>query len=141
MLHGSIGMTYEQASARALSFARTDGTVMTYRDGVLHHFNAAITTAITAARNRERLVRDFLDYRRSAVAEGREGRRCASTCWCPATIRRRADALARNLATQGIEVRRAEEAAHASAAARSPPARIWCRTPSRPAGWCATCST
>ena len=74
MFHGSIGMTYEQASARALSFTRDDGTVMTFRDGVMHHFNAAITTAITAARNRERLVRDFLDYRRSAVAEGREGR-------------------------------------------------------------------
>ncbi len=62
MLHGSIGMTYEQASARALSFARTDGTIMTFRDGVMRHFNAAITTAITAARNRERLVREFLDY-------------------------------------------------------------------------------
>ena len=31
MMHGSIGMTYEQASARALSFARTDGTVMACR--------------------------------------------------------------------------------------------------------------
>ena len=63
-------MTYEQASARSLSFARSDDTVLTYRDGVMHHANAAIVTAITAAKNRERLVRDFLEYRRSAVAEG-----------------------------------------------------------------------
>ena len=109
MLHGSIGMTYEQASARALSFARTDGTVMTFRDGVLHHFNAAITTAITAARNRERLVRDFLDYRRSAITEGEQGA-VREYVLVPGHDPSRADALARNLATQGIEVRRAENA-------------------------------
>ena len=68
--HGSIGMTYEQASARSLAFARSDDTTLTYRDGVMHHFNAGITTAITAAKNRERLVRDFLEYRRSAITEG-----------------------------------------------------------------------
>jgi len=109
MLHGSIGMTYEQASARALSFARTDGTVMTFRDGVLHHFNAAITTAITAALNRDRLVRDFVDYRRSAVAEGEQGA-VREYVLVPGHDPSRADALARNLATQGIEVRRAESA-------------------------------
>jgi len=106
MFHGSIGMTYEQASARALSFARTDGTVMTFRDGVMHHFNAAITTAITAARNRERLLRDFLDYRRSAVAEGEKGP-VREYVLVPGHDPSRADRLARNLATQGIEVRRA----------------------------------
>ena len=108
MLHGSIGMTYEQASARALSFARTDGTVMTFRDGVMHHFNAAITTAVTAARNRDRLVRDFLDYRRSAVAEG-ERAAVREYVLVPGHDPSRADALARNLATQGIEVRRADQ--------------------------------
>ena len=108
MLHGSIGMTYEQASARALSFTRTDGTVLTFRDGVLHHFNAAITTAITAARNRERLVRDFLDYRRSAVSEG-EKAAVRDYVLVPGHDPSRAAALARNLATQGIEVRRAAE--------------------------------
>lgn len=109
MMHGSIGMTYEQASARALSFRRTDDTVMTYRDGVMHHFNAAITTAITAARNRERLVKDFLDFRRSAVSEGEKGP-VREYVLVPGHDPSRAAALARNLATQGIEVRRAEEA-------------------------------
>ncbi len=108
MMHGSIGMTYEQASARALSFARTDNTVMTYRDGVMHHFNAAITTAITAARNRERLVRDFLEFRRSAVTEGEKGA-VREYVLVPGHDPTRAAALARNLATQGIEVRRADE--------------------------------
>ncbi len=109
MMHGSIGMTYEQASARALSFQRTDNTVLTFRDGVLHHFNAAITTAITAARNRERLVRDFLDFRRSAVSDGEKGA-VREYVLVPGHDPSRAALLARNLATQGIDVRRAEEA-------------------------------
>jgi hypothetical protein len=105
--HGSIGMTYEQASARSLAFARTDNTTLTYRDGVMHHFNAAITTAITAAKNRERLVRDFLEYRRGAVAEG-EKSPVREYVLVRGQDGSRADRLAKNLATQGIEVRRAE---------------------------------
>jgi hypothetical protein len=107
--NGSIGMTYEQASARALSFARDDDTVMTYRDGVTHHANAAITTAVTAARNRERLVREFLEYRRSAIAEGEKSTK-REYLLVPGQDPSRAALLARNLATQGIEVRRADEA-------------------------------
>ncbi len=105
---GSIGMTYEQASARGLSFARSDGTLLTFRDGVMQHFNAAIVTAITAAKNRERLVRDFLEYRKSAVAEGEKGP-VREYVLVPGHDPSRADLLARNLATQGIEVRRATE--------------------------------
>ncbi|HYB96159.1 MAG TPA: M14 family metallopeptidase [Vicinamibacterales bacterium] len=105
---GSIGMTYEQASARGLVFARRDGDTLTYRDGVMHHFNAAIVTAITAARHREKFMRDYLDYRRSAVAEGEKGP-IREYVIVPGQDPSRADLLARNLATQGIEVRRAEE--------------------------------
>ena len=74
IFHGAVGMTYEQASARGLVFRREDDSDLTYRDGVLHHFTAAITTAETAARNREKLLRDFVDYRRTAIAEGERGR-------------------------------------------------------------------
>ncbi|MGH9220956.1 MAG: M14 family zinc carboxypeptidase, partial [Vicinamibacterales bacterium] len=70
---GSIGNTYEQASARGLAFTRRDGDTLTYRDGVMHHFNAAIVTAVTAARNREKFMRDYLEYRRTAIAEGEKG--------------------------------------------------------------------
>ncbi|HEX6162177.1 MAG TPA: M14 family zinc carboxypeptidase [Vicinamibacterales bacterium] len=105
---GSIGNTYEQASARGLAFARSDGDTLTYRDGVMHHFNAAIVTATTAARNRERLMRDYLEYRRSAVEEGEKGP-IREYVLVPGPDASRAELLARNLATQGIEVRRAEE--------------------------------
>ncbi len=105
---GAIGMTYEQASARGLAFARSDGDTLTYRDGVMHHFNAAITTVITAARNRERLMRDYLEYRRSAITDGEKGA-IREYLIVPGHDPSRAELLARNLATQGIEVRRAEE--------------------------------
>jgi hypothetical protein len=108
IFQGSIGMTYEQASARSLSFARRDDTVLTYRDGVMHHANAALVTAITAAKNRQRLLREFLEYRRTAVAEG-EKSSVREYLLVPGQDPSRADLLARNLATQGIEVRRADE--------------------------------
>jgi hypothetical protein len=108
IFHGAIGMTYEQASARGLRWLRTDGDELTYRDGVLHHFTSAITTAATAAKNRERLVRDFLEYRRSAAQEGEKGA-TREYILLPGGDASRALLLARNLATQGIEVRRADE--------------------------------
>jgi hypothetical protein len=82
--------------------------VLTYRDGVVHHFTAAMTTAVTAARNRERLVREFLEYRRSAVQQGEKGA-VREYLIVPGADPARARLLARNLATQGIEVRRAQE--------------------------------
>jgi hypothetical protein len=109
IFQGSIGMTYEQASARALSFARDDDTVLTYRQAVMQHANAALVTAITAAKHRERLVREFVEYRRSAIAEG-EKSKSREYLLVPGDDPSRAEQLARNLATQGIEVRRAEEA-------------------------------
>lgn len=108
IFQGSVGMTYEQASARSLAFEREDGTTLTYRDGVMHHFNAAIVTATTAARNRAKLLGDFLEYRKSAVSEGEKGP-VREYVLVPGHDPARADKLARNLATQGIEVRRADE--------------------------------
>jgi hypothetical protein len=107
IFHGAIGMTYEQASARGLAFRREDGTTLTYKDGVIHHFTAAITTVATAARNRERMLRDFFEYRRSAIAIGQQGTR--EYLIPPGQDAARAGRLARLLAAQGIDVRRADE--------------------------------
>ena len=109
IFHGAVGMTYEMASARGLAFRRDDDTVLTYRDGVLRHFTAAITTAHTAAANRRQLLRDFLDYRRSAIAEGEKGK---TRAWLvpvgadPA----RAHRFAQLLRDQGFDVLRSAEA-------------------------------
>jgi hypothetical protein len=107
IFHGSIGMTYEQASARGLVFRREDDTTLTYKDGVTHHFTAAITTALTAARNRERLLRDFFEYRRSATALGQTGTR--EYLIPPGSDPARASRLAEVLHRQGVQVRVAEE--------------------------------
>ena len=107
IFHGAIGMTYEQASARGLSFRRQDGTLLTYKDAVMHHFTAAVTTAATAARNRERLLRDFLEYRRSATKLGQQGTREYQIP--PGSDPSRVERLARLLVAQGIQVKRADE--------------------------------
>jgi hypothetical protein len=107
VFHGAIGMTYEQASARGLSFRRQDGTLLTYKDAVTHHFTAAVTTVATAARNRERLLRDFLEYRRSATKLGMQGTREYHIP--PGVDPSRLDRLGRLLAAQGIRVKRAED--------------------------------
>lgn len=102
MNHGALGMTYEQASARALVLRKSDGDVMTYGDGVLHHFTAAITTAATAAQNRERILRDYFDYRRQGVEMGRNGpaELVLHSAHDPSMARR----LATMLASNGIDV-------------------------------------
>ena len=67
MTHGALGMTYEQASARALVLRKGNGDLMTYGDGVTHHFTSAVQTLVTAAENRDRILRDYLAFRRDGV--------------------------------------------------------------------------
>lgn len=108
IFQGAVGMTYEQASPRGLVYRRRDDSLLTYRDAVVHHFTAALTTAETAARNREKLLRDFLEYRQSAVAEGERGP-VREYLLPPGADPARTERVARLLQEQGIEVRRAEE--------------------------------
>ncbi len=108
MFQGAISMTYEQASTRGLAYRRDDESILTYRDGVVRHFTAALTTLDTAARNRERLLRDYLEYRRSAVAEG-ERAAVREYLVPPGPDAARAEAFGRALADHGIEVRRLEQ--------------------------------
>jgi len=104
MNHGALGMTYEQASARALVLRQDDGDLLTYGDGVLHHFTAAITTAETAARNRERILRDYVAFRREGVELGRRGpaEYVIHSAHDPGMV----DRMARMLVRNGIDVRR-----------------------------------
>jgi len=68
--YGAIAMTYEQASVRGLVVRRSDETLLTFRDGVRHHFVASVSTLETAAVNREKLLADFYRYRVTAIEEG-----------------------------------------------------------------------
>ncbi|RMD87482.1 MAG: peptidase [Alphaproteobacteria bacterium] len=104
--YGGIAMTYEQASPRGLVFRRRDGSTLSYADAVRHHFITSLSTAEVVAENREKLYRDFYDYRRSAIAEGRRGP--TRSYILPAGDTPAASGrLARLLAFHGIEVGRA----------------------------------
>jgi len=107
MMQGSVGMTFEQASARGLVWRREDGTLLTYLDGIRSHFAAALTTVEAAARGRAKLLGDFLEFRRSAVRAGEQGpvREYVLVAGADTARTRR---LADLLVAQGIEVRRAE---------------------------------
>lgn len=108
LFHGSIGTTYEQASARGLLARRSDGTDMSYQDTVRHHFTSSIATLETMAQNRERMLREFYAYRASAIDEGRKGS-VRSYVIPPQQDQSTADRLARLLAQHGIEVKRATD--------------------------------
>lgn len=107
LFHGSIGMTYEQASVRGLLADRDDESRLHYRDSVHHHFIASISTIESAAVNREALLRHFYDYRRTAVDEGRD-ETVKEYIITPGKDPNRAARLAALLMQSGIEVRQAE---------------------------------
>lgn len=100
---GSVAMTYEQASSRGLKMRRYDGKEFRYRDTVRNHFVTSISTAEVVAANREKFLREFYEYRKSAIAEGIDGD--IRTYIIPAVgDRSAADKMVGVLVTQGIEV-------------------------------------
>ena len=103
LFHGSIGTTYEQASARGLLAHRSDGADMSYQDTVRRHFTSSIATLETVASNRDKMLRDFYAYRASAIDEGRKGA-VRSYVIPPQQDQSTADRLAKLLAAQGVEV-------------------------------------
>lgn len=131
LFQGAVGMTYEQASARGLAWRREDGSTLTFRQGVVQHATAAFTTLATAAANREALLRDFRAFRVAAVDQGRRGP-AREYALLPGVDPSRAERLARLLAAQGIEVRRAEAAFRLGA--RELPAGTFLVDAAQPAG-------
>jgi hypothetical protein len=98
---GALGMTFEMASARGLLYRRSDDTTLTYLDGAVRHFTSALSTALTAARNREKLLRDFVEFRRNAGAGAEKG-----YVLVPGRDAGQAARLAQLLADNGITVQR-----------------------------------
>lgn len=107
LFQGSIGMTYEQASVRGLVVQRSDDTTMHFRDSMQHHFISSLATAQTAAQNREKLLRYFYQFRRSAIEEGQQSA-VKEYIIPPGRDPARAAKLAGLLMQQGVEVKRAE---------------------------------
>ena len=108
LFHGAIGMTYEQAGADGLVIERDDRTLLHYRDGIHHHFIASLSTAEAAAEHREALLRNFYEYRRSAINEGLQ-EHVKEYLIPPGKDPNRALKLATNLMQMGVEVKRARK--------------------------------
>jgi len=111
-LQGAVGMTYEQATTRGLALRRDSGQVLYYRQAVLRHFVAALTTCRTAARNDRELVESFANYfdlAKKAAAEDAHAELVLLADDRP----QQAHSLALKLVRQGIRVRRSTEATRA----------------------------
>jgi hypothetical protein len=109
-LNGAIAFTYEQAGASGLIFNQSSGAQMTYRDGVLHHLVATLTTAETVADNKTRFLSSYAAYRAQAIADGRAAKDRFFVVDL-ARHRWQAENLARRLAQQDIAVTRADPGA------------------------------
>ena len=104
---GSIAMTYEQASARGLVIRQYDGNELTFAYTVRNHFLTSLATAEVAANNREKFLREFYEYRASAIREGSKDSVRAYVFPVQAD-QAAVGKLARLLASQGVEVGRAD---------------------------------
>ncbi len=73
-LNGAIGMTYETDGGgfKGINWRRDDDTIVTLRSAIAKHFVASMTTLGVASRNREARLRDYFEFKQSAIAEGRE---------------------------------------------------------------------
>lgn len=109
-LGGAIAMTYEQGSARGLSYERSTGDVLTYKQGVEQHFVATLSTAEVVANNHEQFLGDFAAYRREAAADAR-GASDRYFVFDLSDRRWQAEQLGRKLAAQDIVVQRLGEGA------------------------------
>lgn len=72
-LTGATAMTYETDGGgfKGLRWTRDDGTIVTFRSSIAKHYVTSMTTLETAAKNREARLRDFYDFKRSAIEETR----------------------------------------------------------------------
>ncbi|HZI18121.1 MAG TPA: M14 family zinc carboxypeptidase [Pyrinomonadaceae bacterium] len=105
-LNGATGMTYETDGGgwKGLRWKRDDETIVTMRSAIAKHYVASMTTLSTAATNREARLRDYYDFKRTAVEDaGRE--RIRRFVILPGRDPGRAAELVENLLRSDIEVR------------------------------------
>ena len=118
ILTGAVGMTYEQASSGGGAIRRSDGTVLTLHEAAWHHYTAAWATIMTTARGRDARVRDYLEFRRSAIADAE--RSPARAVAFERDAQGRADSLVARLLSNNIEVHRLRADAELPAATAYP---------------------
>lgn len=68
-MRGGIGMTFETDGGPELALRKDDGSVMTFRMAIAHHYVAALATVEYAAKNRAERLRDFHSFLASGMAD------------------------------------------------------------------------
>lgn len=106
---GATGMTYEADGGPEYNRRRDDGTITTLRDGIAHHFVASLATLETTARHRQDRLRDYYEFRRSAIAAA-AGDRMKRIVIAPGRDPRAAAHVVGLLLRNGVEVTRLRQA-------------------------------
>lgn len=103
ILHGAVGLLYEQAGVDGSGVRQRAGTVLTYRESVHHHVVSAMATIETHRANRKQIAADYVENKRRAVDASRpENRRVLLLD--PARHPSRVRALLDNLHAQGVDI-------------------------------------
>lgn len=108
-LNGSIGMTFETDGGgnKGLAWNREDGTILTLRDGVVHHHTGTMATLKLTAEQKDQRLQDFFQYKKSAIEEGARDS-LKAVVLLPGKDHARANELVRVLRAQRIEIYRAK---------------------------------
>lgn len=109
ILTGAVGMTYEQASSSGGRIRRSDGTEMTLRVAAWQHYLTSMATLRVSAERARGRVRDYLEFRRTAISESERAPLRAVAF--ARDLDGRADSLAVLLARSGTQVHRTTAAA------------------------------
>ncbi len=107
-LNGAIGMTYEQGGQVGVRVKRSDETILTLKDRLDHHVATSLATLKTTAGNREKRLKDFHQFFKDAIDEGRNGQLKAYII-DPTKDPAKAAKMALLLQQQGIELTRAQK--------------------------------
>ena len=108
-LSGATGMTFETDGGPELRLRKSDGTVMTFADGIAHHFVASLATLGVLAAGREERLRDFHEFHATGMEQ--VARRPFKRVVLPPTRDpARSLELVRDLARAGVEVTRTTQA-------------------------------
>jgi hypothetical protein len=72
-LNGAIGMTFETDAGgrKGFQLEREDGTIITFKDGIHHHFIASMKTLEASVNNRKEILFDFYKFRQTALEEAK----------------------------------------------------------------------
>jgi hypothetical protein len=103
-MSGATGMTFETDGGPEIRLRKADGTVMTFADGIAHHFVASMATLGVLAQGKEERLRDYYDFRVTGMAEARA--RAMKRVVFSSTDPGRALQVARLLARGEVEVLR-----------------------------------